>query len=405
MKHILTFAFVILSFQLTYTQEAKGKYVLMVSLDGFRWDYPDMYDTPFLDSLAKAGVKAKSLQPSYPSKTFPNHYTMATGLYPDHHGIVNNSFYDPETKREYAILKRNAVKDGTFYGGEPMWVTAEKQGIKSATYFWVGSEAAVQGVMPTITKYYDASHAYGSRIDSVMKWFSKPYNERPGLVMLYFDEPDASGHKYGPAHTKTGKVVQRLDSLMGDLFQKSGNLNIKDSLNIIITSDHGMAALSEKRQILLKDHIHDSLLIRIEGSNPVYNLEVKDEYLELVHEKLSGIEHLHVWKPDEIPEKLHYGTNPRTLDINIVAEEGWSIHTENPSGYSAGTHGYIPQNRSMHAIFYASGPSFLSDKEIDTFENVDLYNLVCFLLDLEPAQNDGSFERIKPMLNADKFLE
>ncbi len=402
---MLTVAFVILSFQLTYTQEAKGKYVLMVSLDGFRWDYPDMYDTPFLDSLAKAGVSAKSLQPSYPSKTFPNHYTIATGLYPDHHGIVNNSFYDPETKREYAILKRNAVKDGSFYGGEPMWVTAEKQGVKTATYFWVGSEAAVQGVMPSITKYYDASHTYGSRIDSVMNWLSKPYNERPGLVMLYFDEPDASGHKYGPVHAKTGKVVQRLDSLMGVLFQKSGNLNIKDSLNIIITSDHGMAALSEKRQIILKNHIHDSLLVRIEGSNPVYNLEAKDGYLDLVYEKLSGIEHLHVWKADEIPEKLHYGTNPRTLDINIVGEEGWSVFTEKPSGYSAGTHGYMPQNHSMHAIFYAAGPSFLSDKEIDTFENVDLYNLVCFLLDLEPAKNDGAFERIEPMLLKSKPIE
>ena len=405
MKLILITAFIILSFQLTHAQEAKGKYVLMVSLDGFRWDYPDMYDTPFLDSLAKAGVKAKSLQPSYPSKTFPNHYTMATGLYPDHHGIVHNSFYDPETEREYAILKRNAVKDGSFYGGEPMWVTAEKQGINSATYFWVGSEAAVQGVMPTITKYYNASHTYGSRIDSVMKWFSKPHGERPGLVMLYFDEPDASGHKHGPEHPETGSVVKRLDSLMQVLFKKSRSLSITDSLNIIITSDHGMAALTAEKQIILENHIHDSLLVRIEGSNPVYNLEVKDEYLDLVYEKLSGIEHLHVWKSDEIPEKLHYGSNPRTLNINIVGEEGWSVFTEKSPGYSAGTHGYLPQNRSMHAIFYASGPSFLSDKEIDTFENVDLYNLVCFLLDLEPAQNDGDFKRIEPMLKKDKPLE
>ncbi|MGM0566548.1 MAG: ectonucleotide pyrophosphatase/phosphodiesterase [Bacteroidota bacterium] len=405
MKYFLTIAFVVLSFQLTHAQEAKGKYVLMVSLDGFRWDYPDMYDTPFLDSLAKTGVKAKSLQPSYPSKTFPNHYTMATGLYPDHHGIVNNSFYDPETKREYAILKRNAVKDGSFYGGEPMWVTAEKQGVKAATYFWVGSEAAVQGVKPSITKYYDASHTYSSRIDSVMKWYSKPYKERPGLVMLYFDEPDASGHKYGPAHAETGKVVQRLDSLMGVLFTKSSKLIIRDSLNIIITSDHGMAALSEEKQIILKNHIHDSLLVRIEGSNPVYNLEAKDGYLDLVYEKLSVIEHLHVWKSNEIPEKLHYGTNPRTLDINIVAKKGWSVFTEKPSGYYAGTHGYMPQNPSMHAIFYAAGPSFLSDKEIDTFENVDLYNLVCFLLDLEPAKNDGAFERIEPMLLKSKPIE
>ncbi|MFW5974748.1 MAG: ectonucleotide pyrophosphatase/phosphodiesterase [Bacteroidota bacterium] len=398
MKYILAVAIVILSFELTYTQETKGKYVLLVSLDGFRWDYPEMYETPFLDSLAQAGVKAKSLQPSYPSKTFPNHYTMATGLYPDHHGIVNNSFYDPVAGREYAILKRDAVKDGSFYGGEPVWVTAEKQGVKSATYFWVGSEAAVQGIMPSITKYYDASHAYGSRVDSVMSWFSKPYGERPGLIMLYFDEPDASGHEYGPEHPETGNVVKRLDSLMQVMFKKSRSLSIKDSLNIIITSDHGMASLSAEKQIILENHIHDSLLVRIEGANPVYNLEVKDKYHDLVYEKLSEIEHLHVWKSDEIPEELHYGTNPRTLDINIVGDEGWSVFKETPSGYSSGTHGYMPQNQSMHAIFYAHGPSFLTDKETDTFENVDLYNLVCFLLDIEPAKNDGSFERIAPML-------
>ena len=398
MKYILTAIIAIISFNLSYAQENTGKYVLMVSLDGFRWDYPDMYETPFLDSLAKEGVKAKSLQPSYPSKTFPNHYSMATGLYPDNHGIVHNTFYDHATDRSYAISMRDAVRDGSFYGGEPMWVTAEKQGVKSATYFWVGSEAAVQGVMPSITKYYDASHTYGSRIDSVMKWFSKPYGERPGLVMLYFDEPDASGHKYGPEHPETGKVVTQLDSLMSVLFKKAAKLDVYDSLNIVVTSDHGMAALSEQRQIILKNHIHDSLLVRIHGSNPVYNLEAKDEYLDLVYEKLSDIEHLHVWKSNDIPEKLHYGTNPRTLDINIVGEEGWSVFTEKPTGYTAGTHGYMPQNRSMHTVFYAVGPSFLSGKEVDTFENVDLYNLVCFLLDLEPANNDGDFERITPML-------
>ncbi len=398
MKYILTAIIAIISFNLSYAQENTGKYVLMVSLDGFRWDYPDMYETPFLDSLAKKGVKAKSLQPSYPSKTFPNHYSMATGLYPDNHGIVHNTFYDHATDRSYAISMRDAVRDGSFYGGEPMWVTAEKQGVKSATYFWVGSEAAVQGVMPSITKYYDASHTYGSRIDSVMKWFSKPYGERPGLVMLYFDEPDASGHKYGPEHPETGKVVTQLDSLMSVLFKKAAKLDVYDSLNIVVTSDHGMAALSEQRQIILKNHIHDSLLVRINGSNPVYNLEAKDEYLDLVYEKLSDIEHLHVWKSNDIPEKLHYGTNPRTLDINIVGEEGWSVFTEKPTGYTAGTHGYMPQNRSMHTVFYAVGPSFLSGKEVDTFENVDLYNLVCFLLDLEPANNDGDFERITPML-------
>ena len=395
---IATIFALLLSIVTIHGQESGREYVLLVSMDGFRWDYPDMYDTPFLDSLAKAGVKAKSLQPAYPSKTFPNHYTMATGLYPDHHGIVHNTFYDPEEERSYAILQRNAVMDGSFYGGEPMWVTAEKQGVKSATYFWVGSEAAVQGFMPSITKYYDASHTYGSRIDSVMKWFSKPYGERPGLIMLYFDEPDASGHKYGPEHPETGKVVTQLDSLMSVLFRKASELNVYDSLNIVVTSDHGMAALSEQKQILMKDHIHDSLLVRIQGSNPVYNLEVKDGYLDLVYEKLSKIEHLHVWKSNGIPEKLHYGTNPRTLDINLVGKEGWSVFTEKPSGYSSGTHGYMPQVRSMHAIFYASGPSFLSDKEVDTFENVDLYNLVCYLLNVKPADNDGKFSRVLPML-------
>lgn len=397
MKAISIFTIIFLSF-VTQPQAQNKAYVLMVSLDGFRWDYPEMYKTPFLDSLASVGVKAKSLQPSYPSKTFPNHYAMATGLYPDHHGIVHNTFYDPEKDRSYSIPDRAAVLDGSFYGGEPIWVTAEKQGVKSASYFWVGSETEIKGVKPSISKIYDGSHGYKDRIDSVMKWLSLPYVERPHLNLLYFDEPDAVGHRFGPVSPETGSTVQSLDSLMHYLFNKVKKLDIRDSLNLIITSDHGMAEISPGKKIILKNHLPQKWIKRIKGGNPVYNIEAVVGYSDSILKKLSAIGHLNVWKSDNIPDSLHYGTHRRTLDLHVSAKKDWSVYWDKPSGYSKGTHGYPPQLKDMHAVFYAWGPSFKSGYQSATFENVDLYNLVCKILELKASENDGNFVRIAPLL-------
>lgn len=385
-------------FFLIETQSQNREYVLMVSLDGFRWDYPEMYETPFLDSLASIGVKAQSLQPSYPSKTFPNHYSMATGLYPDHHGIVHNTFYDPAEERHYSIPERESVLDGTFYGGEPVWITAEKQGVKSASYFWVGSESEINGVMPSITKRYNSSHGFKSRIDSVMKWMSLPYGDRPHLSLLYFDEPDGVGHRYGPLSHQTDSTVRALDSLMEYLFKQLTSLEIKDSVNLIITSDHGMAEISTQKQILLKSHISELWIQRIEGGNPVFNIMAADGFADSIMRNLSAIEQVNVWKSDNIPDSLHYGSHRRTLDIHVSAKKGWSIFWDKPSGYAKATHGYPPQLKDMHAIFFAWGNSFKTGYQSDTFMNVDLYNLICKILELEAAENDGDFNRIAPLL-------
>jgi len=179
----------------TITLNSQEKpYLVILSMDGFRWDYPEKVATPNLDSVAAVGVKAKSIIPSFPTKTFPNHYTMVTGLYPDHHGIVQNEFYDPESGRYYRIGDRKAVMDGTFYGGEPIWVTAEKQDVKSASYYWVGSEAEIGGVRPAYWKEYDGKVPFENRIDSVISWLRLPEEKRPHLILLYFDEPDGYGH-------------------------------------------------------------------------------------------------------------------------------------------------------------------------------------------------------------------
>ena len=217
-------------------------YVLLVSLDAFRWDYSKIYNTPNLNKLAKDGVKADRMFSSFPTVTFPNHYSIATGLYPDHHGLINNSFSAPDLGLFYRMGDRTAVENPAFYGGEPIWVTAEKQGIRSASFFWVGSEAPVGGIHPTYWKKYDETVTFEARIDTVIKWLGYPPEKRPGLVTLYFDEPDATSHSFGPVSPQTGKIVERLDSLMGVLRTKLSKLPEAKRINLIILSDHGMSA-------------------------------------------------------------------------------------------------------------------------------------------------------------------
>jgi len=210
----------------------------MLSMDGFRWDYPDIAETPNLDYIKEHGVKAQSLKPSFPTKTFPNHYTMITGLYPDHHGIIHNNFYDPEKEMYYRTSNREAVQNGEFYGGEPIWVTAENQDIITASYFWIGSEAAVRGVKPTYWKIYEHHFPYTQRIDSVIYWLELPEDERPHLITWYMDEPDSKGHRYGPESTEIKETITYLDSLVGVFLNRLQELPIHENINIIITSDH-----------------------------------------------------------------------------------------------------------------------------------------------------------------------
>ena len=219
------FFLTLLSFLFAKNIEDKP-YVLMISFDGFRADYIDWYNTPNFDRLAKQGVKADGMKPVFVSKTFPNHYSLATGMYIENHGLVGNYFYDKKLDATYTLSDRSKVEDGRFYGGEPLWATAEKQGMKTASYFWVGTEASIAGVRPSIWKKYDHNFSFTARIDSVEKWFNLPVEIRPQLVMLYFHEPDDAGHRFGPKSAETEAMIDSMDSIMGHILDSMEKLDI-----------------------------------------------------------------------------------------------------------------------------------------------------------------------------------
>ena len=381
------------------TRKPFKSYVLLVSLDGFRWDYSNIYKTPNLDKLAHDGVKADRMYSSFPTVTFPNHYSIATGLYPDHHGLINNSFPAPDLGLFYRMGDRTAVENPAFYGGEPIWVTAEKQGARSASFFWVGSEAPVGGMHPAYWKKYDESVTFEARIDTVIKWFGYPPEKRPELVTLYFDEPDATSHKFGPVAPQTEKVIERLDSLMGVLRTKLSALPYAKKINLIILSDHGMEAVSPERYIDIKSLVPGRMIASISGGNPVYLINPAAGEKDSVLYYLNKSNGLKAWSKSQLPAKWHYGTNPRIPEIVVVADSSWSIGTR-PDGSSVrgGAHGYDNSNSDMFAIFYAAGPSFKKNYKFKDLNNIDVYNLICRILNLVPAKNDGDPSHIKGML-------
>lgn len=379
-------------------REKKTPYVIVLSMDGFRWDYPDIYETPNLDSIALLGVKAESLKPCFPSKTFPNHYSMATGLYPDNHGIVQNMFYDPELDKHYSIANREAVQNPEFYGGEPIWVTAEKQGVKSGSYFWVGSETVIDGYLPSLWKKYNHNFPFEQRIDSVISWLQFPEEKRPHLIMWYMDEPDGVGHHNGPKAIETAKEVHYLDSLVGVFIKKINQLPIANEINLIFTSDHGMGNISSERNIVINDYIPEKWVNKIEGNNPSYNMDIKTEFEDEAYEILSKVAHLKIWKHGKLPERLHYGNNPRTLDFTLAADSAWSINWKKRNFTYKGTHGYDNDNKDMHAIFYGIGPAFKSNHIHPGFNNIDLYSLIANILTLQPAETDGDLNNVIEML-------
>jgi alkaline phosphatase D len=398
-NHILIFLSALLLFAAcSQNRQPEENYLVVLSMDGFRWDYTNRTETPNFDRIAEKGVKADAIIPSFPSTTFANHYTMATGLYPDHHGILVNRFYAPDLDADFNKGDRSTVEDGKFYGGEPIWVTAETQGKKTATFFWVGSEADVKGIRPTYWKRYEHRFPYTQRIDTVIHWLQLPKENRPELVMWYFDQPDSHGHRYGPEGDSILMTVTYLDSLLGVFLDRMEALPHADKINFIVTSDHGMAQLSPDRKIVLDQYVDTSMIALIDGWNPTMNLKIKDGYLDEVYASLKEIENLNVWKHGEVPEHLHHGTHVRTHDLILVADGGWSIVWSWTKGYANGTHGYDPANTDMHAIFYAFGPHFKENYQHPKFQNIHLYSLMAEILGLEPAATDGNIDAVKDML-------
>ncbi len=366
-------------------------YVLVVSFDGFRHDYADKLHTPNFDKLEKGGAKAKSLISVFPSFTFPNHYSIATGAYAGTHGIIANKFYRKDFNSTYSLRDKNTVQDGKWYGAEPIWVTAEKQGIKSATYFWVGSEAKIKDIRPSIFKHYDGSVPPEERINSVMSWFSLPLESRPQMCMLYFSEPDYTGHKFGPHSDETDSAVVNSDKLLEKILHGISELDIKDSLNLIVLSDHGMTTIDKEKFIYLDRFVKGLYDVNIDGKGPVSQLHLrptKSFRKTSILRQLNRIPNMDVYVKENIPFEFHI-TNENTGDILLVAHEGYSIFESKTSAENynpIGMHGYDPKIESMHSIFYAYGPQIKNGKEIESFENIHVYPLICKLLDIQPSE-------------------
>lgn len=370
-------------------------YVVMLSLDGFRWNYPDRANTPNLDKIAGKGIRSE-MKASFPTKTFPNHYTIATGLYPDHHGIVNNTFWDPQRGVLYKISDRSKVQDGYFYGGEPIWVTAEKQNVRSASFFWVGSEAKIKGYYPSIWKTYQHNFPFYQRADSVIAWLQLPKEKRPHLITWYLSEPDGTGHHYGPESQQITDTVQGLDKIVGYFLDKLEQLDIADEVNVIIVSDHGMQEISNQRVIKLQDYIKPQWMAGANGGNPVYNIWAKTGFKDSIANALANIPHIKYYTSATIPARLHYMGNERCGDFVAEADSSWSLFNSYvPNFTTAGTHGYDNANQNMNAIFYAYGPNFKTQSSANAkLNNVDIYNIICKILKLEAANNDGDINRI-----------
>lgn len=381
--------------------------VILISFDGFRWNYFDKVSTPNLNRLSETGVKAKRLIPSFPTKTFPNHYTIVTGLFPENHGIIANKMYDPKLNATFSLGDRKSVEDSRWWGGEPIWVTAEKQGQTSAILFWPGSETEIKGIRPTYWQKYDQSLAYNKRVQQALDWLDLPVAQRPTLIALYFDAPDTQGHSYGPDSPEVKNAIRKVDTTIGILLQGLKQRGILNDINIIITSDHGMTSISPDKTIFLDDYIDLSSVDIIDWS-PIVSLRPHDGKKEEIYKALVNANpHLAVYYKEDIPERLHFQNNNRITPIIGIADEGWSISSHglfksSQLNFAKGSHGYDNQLTSMHGIFIARGSAFKKDLVVKPFENIHIYNLIAKILGLKPAPNDGNLELVQFMLKTKK---
>lgn len=380
--------------------------VILISLDGFRYDYLDKYKPPVLNNLAKEGVRAKWMIPSFPTKTFPNHYTIATGLYPEHHGIVENNVYDFGTV--FTMSNRREVQNPRWWLGEPIWATAEKQGQIAASYFFVGSETVIGGEAPTFWRTYNGGVPNEMRVDKILSYLDLPTEKRPTMLTLYFSDVDDAGHEFSPDAEETKYAVWNVDTLVGRLMEGLQARNIDKKVNVIVVSDHGMAAVDVRKTTFLDDYFDFDLTEKILWTNEIVQIFPHTGKEGEIYSKIKNLPHVTCWKKAEIPERLHYQDSPRIAPIVCSSEEGWI--TTSRKRYKdwikdidditrpRGAHGYDNALASMRATFIAHGEAFKKGYVAEPFENIHVYNLMCKILGLKPAKNDGDFEKVKGML-------
>jgi predicted AlkP superfamily pyrophosphatase or phosphodiesterase len=384
------------------TAPADQPIVILVSLDGFRWDYPDRPPAVALRALARRGVRAEGLVPVFPTVTFPNHYALVTGLGPGRSGIVGNRFRDPQLGT-FAYTDTADARDPRWWGGEPVWVTAERQGVRAATLFWPGSEAPIGGRQATEWKPYDESLPAAARVDTVLGWLGRPAATRPRLVTLYFHHVDDAGHRYGPDAAETDSAIAVVDGALARLVRGLDSLGLTRRTNLVVVSDHGMAAVS-REQVVLLDGLLDTATVESAEGSPVTQVWPRPGGdPAAIAARLDAHPHLRAWTRATLPPRWGLDRSPRVPPVLALADEGWTVTSASrlardslrPAG---GSHGYDESALSMRGVFVAAGPGFRSGVTVPAFRNVHVYPVVAVLLGISPAPSEGSVDSVRAML-------
>ncbi len=378
-------------------------YVILISFDGMRSDYLDRIHLPNFERVMRRGVRSAGMIPVYPSKTFPNHYSIVTGMYSETHGLVGNRFWDARRGAMYSMSDTSAVRDGSWYRGEPIWATAEKQGMVAASFFWVASEAPIGDVRPSYYKTYDGRVPNVNRVDSVLAWLSLPERQRPHMVTMYFSDVDGAGHSHGPLAPQVDTAAARVDSALGRLLDGIAHLPIANRVHVILVADHGMSE-TRRRWYAALDTLIDTTGVRLAEGGPLANLHVAGgrQRATVLRDSINRrLRFGRAYLRGELPAHLHYDKDPRIGDLVVVMNDHWQIGAANrgPRDDDGATHGWDPTFPSMHAIFVTSGPGVPAGKVIPSFENVDVYPYIAELLGLTPAPGiDGRRGRLKALI-------
>ena len=376
--------------------------LLLVSIDGLRPTDVTPAQMPNLSRLAQQGVRAAWMKPSYPSLTFPNHYTLVTGLRPDQHGIVHNTMSDPRLGH-FMLSDRKAVGDGRWWGGTPVWVSVERAGLHASTLYWPGSEAAIQGVRPSHWEPFNEKRSPQDRARTVAHWLLQPAAQRPDFATLYFDSVDHAEHEHGPDSPEARDQRSVTDAAIGTLVSMLAAGGALDRTDIIVVSDHGFATVPKGHAILVDSMVPSTVASVVSTGQVVTFMPEPGRERDAEHALLGHHDHDTCWRKQDLPRRWHYGSNARIPPIVCQMDEGWDAVSRTESRrpdrkMDRGSHGFDPDLPSMRATFIAHGPAFKAGTTLAGFDNVDVYPLLMRLLQLPARPNDGNARTFNAVL-------
>lgn len=372
--------------------------LVLISIDGFGWDYFDKADTPNLDKIINRGVKAEGLKTVYPSKTFPNHISIVTGNYPDNHGIISNYFYDAEFDEYFYIgAGSTATQDGKWIQAEPIWVTVEKQLKKAMIMFWPMSDAEIMGYRPSEYYVYSGTPSNTDRMQQLLDWLDYTEEKRPSFLASYFSIVDSIGHQYGPDSQEVVDAIIEVDNAIGYFIDGLESRGILDDIHLIIVSDHGMVNTPTSQFINITNYVNLENVVSV-GRGEFIEFRPEPNKINELYQNLQNIPNTRVFKKEDMINKFNYGTNDRIEPIVLMADEGWLLYPYDRTSPRPGSHGFDPNFRSMNGIFIGMGPNLKSGYTGPTVQNIHLYEMMCYLMGIVPVENDGSINEIQNFL-------